>query len=255
MRSLSATLRRSVWWRQLAIGASRPAWIQHPLAYARYLQPAVPFLLMFAAEGISRCIGWMAAPAQSIVSAAAVAALLWIGPLPAYYYDPNQFMASVYFQFDYDAAHNILRTDYPSAPIPDFYRKLAAQPPRSITLIEAPWSILSFPNPLLFYQQADRQMERIGFVGTLCGKPQYGEFDENRGIHLRHFVAVSALMRGEHHGDFLVMHRKPWLLSKDDWPDVDACLPAIEAKLGSPAYDDGDIAVFALSEKARAILH
>jgi hypothetical protein len=237
----------------LAIGASRPAWIQHQLAYARYLQPAVPFVLLFAAEGLSR-VARLIAPARAAIPISAVAALFVFGPLPGYYYDPNQFMASVYFQFDYDPAHNLLRTDYPAAPVPGFYRKLAEQPPRSLTLVEAPWSILSFPNPLLFYQQTDHQLRRIGLAGTLCGKKQYGEFDEHSGIHFQHFVDVEALMRGEHHGDFLILHRKPWLLSKDDWPDIDACLPSIQATLGAPAYDDGDIAVFALTDKARAIV-
>jgi hypothetical protein len=219
------------------------------------VQPALPFLLLFAAEGIFRCVARFSAPMQGATCASVIAALLVFGPLPGYYYDPNQFMASVYFQFDYDPAHNLLRTEYPAAPVTDFHRRLAAQPPRSVTLIEAPSSIFSFPNPLLFYQQQNRQMERVGLAGTLCGKKQYGEFDEHSGIHFRHFIALEALMRGEHPGDFLVMHRKPWLTAQEDWPDIDACLPTIEAKLGAPAYDDGDIAVFALTEKARAILH
>jgi hypothetical protein len=49
--------------------------------------------------------------------------------------------------------------------------------------------------------------------------------------------------------DFLVVHLKPWKTPPDaeiDWPDVAACLPVIEAKLGSPVYRDEQIVVFDL---------
>lgn len=236
-----------------AIGASRPAWIQHQLAFARYLQPAVPFVLLFIAEGAALAIAALSTLPRVAASAATIAALYLLGPIPAYLYDPNQFMANPYFQFDYDPGHNKLRTEWPVAPVTDFYLKLAAQPPRSLTLIEAPWSMLSYAEPEPFYQMADRQLRRGGFVGSICGKWQYGEFGEDSGIHLRHFVHVEALLRGEHNGDFLVMHRKAWPKPMSQWPDVAACLPAIQARLGPPAYDDGDIAVFALTDKARAI--
>ena len=48
---------------------------------------------------------------------------------------------------------------------------------------------------------------------------------------------------------YLVMHRKAWKTPPDavvDWPDVDACLPAIVAKLGAPIYRDESIVVFDL---------
>ena len=238
----------------IAIGITRPAWVQNPVTFARYLQPIVPFLLLFVAEGFAFALARTTDISRAAVAAVAVIGLVFAGPMPEYLYSPNQFMAHPYFQYDYDPAHNPIRTLLPNGPVPDFYRQLGLQPARSLTLIEAPWSILSYYDPQEFYQAAHRQNVRIGFVGPVCGSPTYGEFGEDSGIRLRHFVHVAALLRGETHGDFLVMHRKPWPAPRaEDFPDVAACLPAIESKLGPPAYDDGDLAVFALTPDARRV--
>lgn len=237
----------------IAIGILHPAWIQNPVTFGRYIQPVVPFILLFVAEGFAFASARVSDIPRASIGAVALVGLVFAGPMPDYLYSPNQFMAHAYFQFDYDPAHNSMRTSFPVGPIPDFYRQLGAQPARSLTLIEAPWSLRSDRDPQEFYQAAHRQNVRIGFVGPLCGSPGYGEFGEDSGIRLRHFVHVTALMRGETHGDFLVMHRQPWPAPRADFPDVVACLPAIEAKLGEPAYDDGDLAVFALTPKAQAV--
>jgi hypothetical protein len=237
----------------IAIGIMRPGWMQNPGTFARYLQPMVPFLLLFVAEGVAFALARVSDVPRAAVGVVALVGLFFAGPMPQYLYSPNQFMAHPYFQFDYDPALNPIRTKLPSAPISDFYQRLGLLPARSLTLIEAPWSLRSDNDPQEFYQAVHRQNVRIGFVGPICGSPGYGEFGEDSGIRLRHFVHVAALLRGETHGDFLVMHRKSWPAPRADFPDVAACLPAIQGKLGAPAYDDGDLAVFALTPDARQI--
>jgi len=58
------------------------------------------------------------------------------------------------------------------------------------------------------------------------------------------------ILAGKSYGaDYLIMHVKPWKTPPDaelEWPDVEACLPAIEAKLGPPVYRDAQIVVFDL---------
>ncbi len=237
----------------IAIGILRPAWVQNPATYGRYLQPIVPFLLLFVAERIGLALAQISDGPRAAIAGLALTGLFVAGPMPGYLYNPNQFMAHAYFQFDYDPARNLIRTTSPTGAIPDFYSKLAAQPARSLTLIEAPWSLRSNYNPQELYQTVHRQMVRIGFVGPVCGSPGYGEFGEDSGIHLDHFVHLTALLRGEVGGDFLVMHRQAWPAPRQDFPDVPACLPAIQEKLGAPVYDDGDLAVFALTPAARAV--
>jgi hypothetical protein len=48
------------------------------------------------------------------------------------------------------------------------------------------------------------------------------------------------------------MHLMPWKTPPDahvEWPDVAACLPTIEAKLGPPIYRDAQLAVFDLKNR------
>jgi hypothetical protein len=51
------------------------------------------------------------------------------------------------------------------------------------------------------------------------------------------------------------MHRKPWSTppeTKVPCPDVERCLPPIEAALGAPFYRDDEIVVWALGDGATA---
>ncbi|HZP65746.1 MAG TPA: hypothetical protein VFB32_05505 [Rudaea sp.] len=238
-----------------AVAWSHPAWVQHPGTYARYLQPAVPFLLLFVAEGFAVCMARLAVSVQAPLAAAALAALVFAGPIPGYWYDPNQFMGHPYFQFDYDPAHNDYRTLLPTGPVPEFYRRLATQPPRSLTLIEAPWSLQTDHDPEELYQAVHRQYVKIGLVTPLCGVRDYGEYPPgDTGMRLANFVHLATLQPGAE-GDLLVMHLAPWpatLPPPPQWPDLSVCLPELERRFGAPVYRDADVEAFALTPAGRA---
>jgi hypothetical protein len=239
----------------IAIGAARPQWIHHPIVLARYLLPALPFLLLFLAEGAVACLGPLRRPVlQAPVVLAAAALLWWAGPMPDYLYRPNQFMGHLRFQYDYDPAHNPYVLEVPRDPVPDFYRRLAQQPPRTLTLIEAPWRLESNFNPHPWYQQIHRQYVKIGLVTPVCGVRDFGEYPATvRALRFREFAHLSEILAGKSYGaDYLVMHLSAWKTPPDaevEWPDVAACLPAIEAKLGTPVYRDAQIVVFDLKTK------
>lgn len=235
----------------LAIMAARPNWVMHPLVFARYLAPIVPLLLLLAADGVIALMPtqrtWLQAAAVTVFAVA-----LWAtGPLPAQSYTPNQFTGHLRFQFDYDDASNPYVRDIPLDPVPAFYRELAKAPPGSLTLIEAPWRLESHFNPHVWYQRVHRQNVMIGLVTPVCGTWTFGEYPEtDTGVKLAQMAHLSALLRGNTYGaDYLVMHMRPWRMGNDiklDWPDVAACLPAIESALGPPVYTDDQIAVFDL---------
>ncbi len=154
----------------IAIAAAQPQWIHHPGVLARYLLPALPFLLLFLAEGAVACLEPLGRPAWRVSIVVVAAALLWwAGPMPDYLYRPNQFMGHLRFQYDYDAAHNPYVLKIPRDPVPDFYRQLAQRPPRTLTLIEAPWRLESNFNPHPWYQEIHRQYVKIGLVTPVCG--------------------------------------------------------------------------------------
>jgi hypothetical protein len=241
----------------VAVFVARPAWVQHPGVLARYLQPSLPFLLLFIAEGGAGLLRGLPSLARAPVGLCAIAALFLAGPIPGYAYFPNQFMGHPYFQYAYASADNPFRTTVPGGPIPAFYRRLAVLPPASLSLIEMPWSIRSDQDPQVLYQAVHRQRIRIGMTAPECGAPTYGQYAEDPGMRLRNFVHLSALLAGTAvPADFLVVHLKPWPhpLPAVFWPDVAGCLPRIEARMGKPAYKDDDIEVFALSDEARSLV-
>jgi len=243
-----------------AVALMRPSWIHHPLVLARYVQPIVPFLLLLIAEGIVASLAAVKRPPLEIaVVASMVAALVALGPLPGYFYFPNQFMGHLRFQFDYDPVHNPYVTQIPREPVSDFYRQLGTLTPGSLTLIEAPWRLESHFNPLPWYQQIHRQKVLIGLVTPVCGTRSFGEYPEGRpGMRMRKFAHLSALLRGETHGAaYLVVHLRPWKTppeSEVEWPNVAACLPLIAQRYGEPVFRDGSLVVFDLRPaNARAV--
>ena len=245
----------------IAIPLARSPWIHEPLVLGRYLIPALCLTLLFLAEGIVACLAFFRPPAlRPLVVAALVASLVWLGPIPSYFYYPNQFMGHLRFQFDYDPAHNPYVLFAPKEPVPEFYRMLAHQPPGTITLIEAPWRLESHFDPYPWYQEIHRQYVKIGFVTTVCGNRDFGEYPASAtGLRMREFAHLSGVLAGESYGaDYLVMHLAPWTTppgQEIEWPDVAACLPAIEAKLGAPVYRDAQIVVFALEPRRTASAH
>ena len=237
-----------------AIAASHATWLQHPLNFARYIQPMVPFLLLALAEGIVRVLARVPrAGVQAGLAGAILAGAYFAGPIPGYLYNPNQFMGDPYFQFDYDPAWNPYLTTLPHGPIPDFYRQLGSRPPRSVTLIETPWSLETDSDPQPLYQAVHRQYIKIALTTPECGVADYGNYpDSASGMRLDHFVHLSALLRGETaSADYLVVHLRSWpkpAKPPPQWPDVaSTCLPMIEQRFGAPVYRDDDIEVFALS--------
>ncbi|HEY2395644.1 MAG TPA: hypothetical protein VGH81_06680 [Rudaea sp.] len=242
-----------------AIVVSKAAWLQHQLNFARYIQPVVPFLLLAMAEGTVAALAWLrSGTVQAATATLALAGACFAGPVPGYLYAPNQFMTDQYFQFDYDRAYNPYFTVLPQGPIPDFYRQLGRRAPRSLTLIETPWSLETNHDPLVLYQAVHRQYIKIALTTPECGISDYGNYPESAsGMQLGRFVHLSALLRGETaDGDYLVVHLRAWPehdRPPSGWPDLRLCLPRIEQHFGTPAYRDEDIEAFALSPAARAM--
>ncbi len=243
-----------------AILAAEPAWIQHQAALARYALPILPFLALFLAEGIIVLLDALRARSamagiDAVAGACLLALLFAAGPIPRYLYDPNQFMGHARYMFDYAPSENPYEQQWmrPSEPMPAFYQELALLPPRSVTLVEAPWRLESNYIPEAWYQRIHRQYVKMGMVTGVCGTRTWGEYPlSTRGIHLANAVHLESILRGDSVvADYLVIRPKPWTIPPSDrdlieWPDMQACLPKIEAKLGKPVYRDAQILVFTL---------
>ena len=233
----------------VTVASSRAGLISHPLVFARYLLPALPFVLLLVAEGAAAALAGM--PRRFSVPIAGVAGtlLLIAGPIPAWWHYPNQFIAHLRYQFDYDPAHNPYVQRVRGEPVPAFYAELGARPPGSVTLVETPWRLESHFNALSLYQDTHRQRILIGLVTPACGAFDFGEYPEASGMRMREFVHLSSIIRGERvAADYLVVHLRPANVAAEPpaWPDMTGCLPAIEAALGAPVWKDEWMRVFTL---------
>ena len=240
----------------VAIAGAGIMYIYHPLVYARYLLPALVFALLFVAEGFAGLLEPLRPPALRPLAAAFAGVILYVaGPLPAIDYAPNQFTGHLRFQYDYDPAHNPYVQEVPKEPVPAFYRELARERPRTLTLVEMPWRLESNFDPHPWYQEVHRQNVLIGLVSPVCGPRTFGDYPEDAGLPMRNFIHLTALLRGEtRDADFLVVHLAPWKTPPDaevDWPDMRACLPILAAKFGAPVRQDDGIVVFRLRAAAR----
>ncbi len=127
----------------VTVASSRAGLISHPLVFARYLLPALPFVLLLAAEGGAAALAGTQRRLRVVIASAAVIALFVAGPIPAWWHYPNQFIAHLRYQFDYDPAHNPYVQRVRKEPIPAFYADLGARAPGSVTLVETPWRLES----------------------------------------------------------------------------------------------------------------
>ncbi|MEO5621902.1 MAG: hypothetical protein ABIO74_04385, partial [Dokdonella sp.] len=89
------------------ICAARPAWISHAPVLVRYSAPILPFLLLYVAEGFAGLLERVRQPlACAALALLGLTGLVAAGPMPSWYYNPNQFMDHAIFQFDYDPRAN-----------------------------------------------------------------------------------------------------------------------------------------------------
>lgn len=239
------------------IAAARPAWIHHAPALVRYAVPVLPFLLLFLAEGLVAAVERVRAqPLSAALAALAIGGVFALGPMPGWFlHRPNQFIGHALFQFDYDERANPYSTLLELGPVSPFYRKLAEQPPESLTLIETPASFISNYLPDPWYQAIHRQKLKFALASPVCGEGDWDEYSyKATGLKFRRVVPLGDLLDGATYGArYLILRLHPWTLPpglEKPWPDMAACVAKAEAKLGEPVYRDGQIVVFGLGAAA-----
>ena len=101
---------------------------------------------------------------------------------------------------------------------------------------------------------------KYALASPVCGTGDWDEYPYTAtGDRFSRVGRLADILDGATWGaDYLVMRLHPWTLppGKDfpwpvAWPDMPACVAAVAARLGEPAYRDDGIVVFALATRAR----
>jgi len=198
---------------------------------------------------------------RGILTALVVVSLFLAGPLPRLHARPNNWTNHGWFQYAYDPA----RLEWHCPPeLPRFYRTLAAQPPGTLRLLEAPWwhawENVYFP----CYQQVHRQYMAIGFVAPLeraaspSRLPRAAELPllaPGGAFRFRNFVHVAdddGVRRRAIR--YVIFHRSLEVEMGVDSPDyrVDVApwIASYRSRYGAPVYEDDTLVAFDVGRPA-----
>jgi hypothetical protein len=237
---------------------TRPVSSDQPIVAARYCLVALPVMWLMVAVALARGEEWLrarGAPApRGTLTALAVALLLVSGPLPRLHVRPNNWTNHGSFQYAVDASRLGWRCP---EEVSGFYRALAAQPPGSVRLLEAPWwhawENVYYP----CYQRVHRQPMAIGFVAPVersaaAGLPRAAELpllSPRPSFPFRNFIHVSdddALRRRGIR--YVVFHKslekEMGVDSRDYEVDISPWLQRYRERYGPPVHEDESLVAF-----------
>jgi hypothetical protein len=240
-----------------AVALIAPAHRSDVFAFARYVLPLLPPLLLALACGVHVFFGRASAAMRALAGPLLGGLLAALGPFPSTWFRPDNWSANhlvfhMLGQDDEFVAH--VRA------VPAFYLELRERPPASLTLIEAPWFQPIFANPLPHYQRMHRQHTEIGFTSTRVGPPRQGELPYPcPGFELENFVFLEDLLGSRTPtADYLVLHRDlrneydmgsaPVLLplADEQHEDITPYVERARARFGAPVFEDALVVVFRL---------
>ena len=241
----------------LVLVVSGAAFSVHGNVFLRYIIGLVPFYLSFIAIGLvdatSRIVRRLSLPlvmnAVGLVSAIIV--LVIAGPIRDWPLRNNQFVTHQYYHFHYNQDRNRytqwVDSWYQTEP---FYEEIAAlHKDGEALIVEAPWYLESYTNPLNLQQEVHRQRVQIGFINGLCAGPLYGELTTAQpGMKFRNFVYLQELLDGTRTADYLVLRRRGMPeKTRVIEMDFDKCEQAVRAQFGEPWRESEFALVFRIN--------
>lgn len=236
----------------LVVALLGAAWTHQAHTFARYVFPAQLVFLFWFAHGIvslARMAARGAHPSVEVaVAGATIAAYLALTPAIEQVRTLGPWYGHILHQFDYVPAYNRAMHTYDGWKTPRFYGELAAMPPGSAPIIEAPFHFIAPYNPDAFYARLHRQPELQGFVHELCfDGPYYGELPDDPRFRFHAFVHLNdraaVLKTGAR---YLVFQRD--LRNGRPFPEAERCVSALTALYGEPIESDARLAVFDLRQ-------
>jgi hypothetical protein len=239
-----------------AILLVQPAWANHALTFGRYLLAAIPLLLLAAACGFERLLGWQRQLKWAVIGMSLVVAgyYLYLSPLHALTAYPNSHMTHSWFQFDFRRDHN-KHAGYMEQTLPQssFWGSLAGRPAGSLRIAVAPFYFESYFWDAPRWERESRQRVVPAFMEGYCTRGRLGEVPRNGRFRFRNAVHLAQPGGTEPAADWLVFTRPIEGFSRSEWGRREiewsaACLERVRAQLGPPAYGDAALTAFRLTD-------
>ena len=237
------------------------AFALHGNVFLRYMIGLVPFFLGCVAVGLvyisTQIVSRTGLPvAMNTLSLTAITVILVMtGPIPDWPLRNNQFVTHQNYHFHYNWEHNLytqaMKDWYQAEP---FYAEIAANHDKGEAIIvEAPWHMASYSNPINLQQEVHGQRVKIGFINGVCAGPLFGELDIGQpGMKFRNFVYLQELLDGTQTADYLVLRRKGMpKMARVINMDFNQCEQAVRARFGEPWRESEFALVFKTDEVAK----
>jgi mannosyltransferase len=254
----------------LAIVGTRPAWIQNPLTFARYLLPVLPLLLLATACGAVRVADALrrAAAARGLnpvvtggiggaIAALPVFVLGATTPLKPLLQYPNANSLHAVYQFDFRPEHNPILRLMDDIPLSPWWARLAQAPPGSLAIAVAPFPTESVGWDAPRWQRLSRQRIVHGLLTPLCANPRPTEVPDDARFRFRNAVHVADDAELAAQRIDFVVWQKPYRYTAHglDVPvaaDVAHCAEPLAARFGAPVYEDQWLVVYRPATAASA---
>ena len=243
----------------LALLVTRPWWVDRPLAFGRYLLPAVPLLLLAVSAGLVRASDalqkvtgrgegsgvWTVAMAIPLLAAG------WItSPMPEILDRPNSYTQDSYFQFDYRQELNPLRLGLPALATSPFWATLSTAPPDTLRVAVAPFRYATHEWPAAIWERDSHQRVVPAFLWGACEATRHGEVPADARFRFRNAVHVNNRERLATQG---VDYRAYYLLPPGPGrsPRLPHCEMWMREHYGTADYEDAELLVWRIRPDTR----
>lgn len=238
----------------IAIIFSKAAIIHVPLVFVRYMIPAVPVMLLFAAIALAHFLTITFASRSKAGQCFCVLILFvfftllyFFGPLPRLYTSPNNFTTHQSIQGNYADAFYDKKVNIP---VSKFYYNLSKDN-EAYSIIEAPWYYYDHFNRFHMYQKIHKKSVIIGFMhlfGTRFTPSEIGLKDRQK-YAFRQYIGLEEEERIKNSGArYLLVHRdiNSEMAFNKKYIDISSLIKEMSYLYGAPVYCDKFLIVFPL---------
>lgn len=242
---------------------TKPAWVHHSVTFGRYLLPAIPLLLLFAAAGSVRladAIGQKTWPMRKAMATALLfmplLLLAYQTPLLNMLRHPNNNLTHSVYTFDFRPDHNlILKKSVRDIPLSSYWSELAALPRDSLRIAVAPFYFESYNWDAPRWELISGQTVIPAYLSGLCLDWRLGEIPNIGRFRFRNAVFLSDRENLATHRIDLIAYQKPYMVKHEHnlimGKETSNCEAALRIRFGLPQYEDDKIIFFSVAANSK----